>query len=255
VKRITRFEAKEPNQLWQIDIMGKTYFPLLGDLYLICSIDDHSRFIPYGKWFYRKFGINVYQVMYNSFVTYGLPRSILSDRESVFRASRKGGEANYQWFAKNLGIKPVYGLKPQTKGKVEALFRFIQRDFVLENVKISSIKEINEAFSRWLQNYNFNHEHEGINKQCPADLYTPSLRQLKPDELEFILVYEEPRRVRKTAAITYYGHYYRVPEEYIKRTVWTKLKGSTLSIECGGEVIARYKVREERYQDVPKNQL
>jgi len=81
------------------------------------------------------------------------------------------------------------------------------------------------------------------------------LRRLTPEELEFILVHEEPRRVRKTGAITYYGHYYRVPDEYIKRTVWTKLKGSTLIIECGGEVIARHKVREERYQDVPKNQL
>lgn len=255
VKRISRFEAEEPNELWQIDIMGKTYFPLIGDLYLISAIDDHSRFIPYGQWFYRKFKINVYQVMYTSFVKYGLPQAMLSDREGHFRASRKGGEANYQWYAKNLGIKLIYGLRAQTKGKIEGLFRFIQRDFVLENVKLTSIEEVNKAFSQWLENYNFNHQHEGINKQCPADLYTASLRKLKPEELEFILIHEEPRRVRKTAAITYYGHYYRVPEEYINRTVWTKLKGSTLIIECGGEVIARYKVREERYQDVPKNQL
>jgi hypothetical protein len=27
------------------------------------------------------------------------------------------------------------------------------------------------------------------------------------------LVHEEPRRVLKTAAITYYGHYYRFPDE------------------------------------------
>jgi hypothetical protein len=26
-------------------------------------------------------------------------------------------------------------------------------------------------------------------------------------------------------------------------------------IECGGEVIARHTLREERYQDVPKDQL
>jgi len=26
-------------------------------------------------------------------------------------------------------------------------------------------------------------------------------------------------------------------------------------IECGGEIIARHEVREERYKDVPKNQL
>ncbi len=255
VKRIKRFEAKEPNDLWQIDIMGKTNFPLIGDLYLICSIDDHSRFIPYGQWFYRQFGINVYQVMYKSFIKYGLPEAILSDKGSQFKAHKEGGEANYQWYAKNLGIKLKYAEKAQTKGKIEALFKFIQRDFVLENRDLFTIKEVNEAFSKWLDDYNFNHEHEGINKQCPADLYTPSLRQLTREELEFILVHEEPRRVRKTAAITYYGHFYRVPDKYIKRTVWTKLKGSTLTIECGGEVIARYKVREERYQDVPKNLL
>jgi len=255
VKRIERFEAKEPNGLWQIDIMGRTYFPLIGNLYLICSIDDHSRFIPYGQWFYRQFGINVYQVMYHSFVKYGLPEAILSDRGSQFKASRKGGEANYQWYAHNLGIELKYAERARTKGKIEALFRFIQRDFVLENIKLASIKEVNECFSRWLKDYNFSHEHEGINKQCPADLYTPSLRRLTPKELEFILVHEEPRRVRKTGAITYYGHYYRVPDKYIKRTVWTKLKGSTLMIECGGEIIARHEVREERYKDVPKNQL
>ncbi len=255
VKRIERFEAGEPNDLWQIDIMGKVFFPLIGDLYLICSIDDHSRYIPYGQFFYRQFGINVYQVMYKSFVKYGLPMAILSDRGVQFKAHQKEGEANYQWYANNLGIKLKYAQKARTKGKIEGLFRFIQRDFVQENVKQTSISEVNKAFKEWMEHYNFNHLHEGINKQCPADLYTPSLRKLTPEELEFILVHEEPRRVRKTAAITYYGHYYRVPEEYIKRTVWTKLKGSTLIIECGGEVIARHKIREERYQDVPKSQL
>lgn len=255
VKRVERFEAREPNDLWQIDIMGKMNFPFLGDLYLICSIDDHSRFIPYGQWFYRQFGIHVYQVMYQSFVKYGLPKAILSDRGVQFKARQREGEANYQWYAHNLGITLKYAQKARTKGKIEGLFRFIQRDFVLENVKLASIKEVNESFSSWLENYNFAHEHEGINKQCPADLYTPSLRKLTAKELEFILVHEEPRRVLKTASITYYGHYYRVPEEYIKRRVWTRLKGSTLIIECGGEVIARYNLREERYQDIPKNLL
>jgi len=163
----------------------------------------------------------------------------------------------FSWIglAHNLGIELIFSKKARTKGKIEALFRFIQRDFVLENVKLTSIKEVNEGFSEWLNNYNFSHEHEGINMQCPADLYTRSLRKLTPEELEFILVYEEARRVRKTASITYYGHFYRVPEEYIGRRVWTKLKGSTLLIECGGEIIARYTVREERYQDIPKNRL
>ena len=33
---------KTPVMLGQVDIMGKTHFPLDGELYLICAVDDHS---------------------------------------------------------------------------------------------------------------------------------------------------------------------------------------------------------------------
>jgi len=252
VKPIRRFEARHPNELWQIDIMGEVTFPLVGDLPLIAVIDDHSRFIPYAKFFYRKFGINVFMVMYEAFIRYGLPEAILSDRGSQFKASHPHGQANYEWYAQKLGIKLIYASKARTKGKIEALFRFIQRDFVMEHVDLASLEEINRAFERWLEDYNFNHSHKGIHRQCPADLYTASLRKLIPTELEFILVHEEPRKVLRTGAISYYGHYYRVPDSYIGRRVWTKLKGRTLSIECGGERIARYGIDERQYQDVPR---
>ena len=45
LKPIKRFVAQEPNELRQVDIMGKVRFPLVGDLYLILALDDHSRFI------------------------------------------------------------------------------------------------------------------------------------------------------------------------------------------------------------------
>ena len=48
VKAIQRFEAQSPNDLWQTDIMGKIAFPNLGILYLIATLDDHSRFVPAG---------------------------------------------------------------------------------------------------------------------------------------------------------------------------------------------------------------
>jgi len=49
VKPIRRFRANEPNDLWQIDIQGKVYFPLIGDLLLILVKDDHSRFLLSGR--------------------------------------------------------------------------------------------------------------------------------------------------------------------------------------------------------------
>jgi hypothetical protein len=69
------------------------------------------------------------------------------------------------------------------------------------------------------------------------------------------LVHEEPRRVLRAGAISHYGHYSKVPDEYINRRVWTKLKGTNLIVECGGDIIARHKIREERYKDFPKNRL
>ena len=67
--------------------------------------------------------------------------------------------------------------------------------------------------------------------------------------LDFI---DSPGSWNSYLSISYYGHYYRVPDNYIGRRVWTKLKGRTLSIECGGERIARYEIDERQYQDVPR---
>lgn len=40
---------------------------------------------------------------------------------------------------------------------------FLNNCAVRNNVELTSIKEVTKAFSRWLENYNFSREHEGIN--------------------------------------------------------------------------------------------
>lgn len=63
--------------------------------------------------------------------------------------------------------------------------------------------------------------------------------------------------MQSTALTAFLKQYFLIKGVNLRliRTVWTKLKGSTLIIECGGEVIGRYKVMEERYQDILKNKL
>jgi transposase InsO family protein len=251
VKPIKRFVAEEPNELWQVDIMGKVRFPLVGDLYLILALDDHSRFILSGAFFFRQFKLNVFLVLYRAFIKWGIPKGMLSDRGSQFKASHRYGEADYQWYAKKLGVEPIYANRAQTKGKIERLFRFIQRDFVMENLHLTSLEAINEAFQRWIEDYNFNHSNKALDRECAAGVYSASPRKLTSEELEFILVHEEPRKVLKTGSITYYGQYYRVPDDYIGRRVWTRLKGETLFIESAKKVIAQYQIRHDLL-DEPK---
>lgn len=119
-------------------------------------------------------------MLYRAFIRWGIPRAILSDRGSQFKSSHRYGEADYQWYAKKLGIELIYANRARMKGKIERLFRFIQRDFVMENIDLTSLKAINTAFPRWIENYNFNHSNKALGRECAAGVYSPSERKLSP---------------------------------------------------------------------------
>jgi len=251
IKAICRFEAQEPNDLWQIDIQGKVHFPLMGDLLLILVTDDHSRFLLAGRWFFHQYKINVFMVLHQAFAHWGLPKAILSDRGSQFRASRLHGEAEYQYLLRRLGIERIYGKKPRTKGKVERQFQFIQRDFVLENLHHSALDALNGGWAQWMEHYNWQHRHQGLQGDCPADRYVQSFRQPTAEDLELLLIHEEPRKVMRDGCISYYGQTYRVPDRYIGRRVWTILKGETLRIEYGKELIACHRIKTDYLKAFP----
>jgi len=218
VKPIRRFEAAEPNDLWQIDIQGK---------------------------------VNVFMVLHEAFVRWGLPKAILSDRGNQFKPHQLHGEAEYQYLLRRLEIEPKYGMKPRTKGKIENNFRFIQRDFVLENLEHTELEKLNDAWGKWIDWYNWKHRHRGLNGESPADRYVRSLRRPSAEDLELLLIHEEPRKGMRTGYITYYGQLYRVPDAYIGRRVWTVLKGETLRIESGKEVIGRYRIKTNYLKALP----
>jgi len=253
VKPIHRFVAAESNDLWQIDIQGKVRFPLIGDLLLILIKDDHSRFLLAGRWFFHQYKINVFMVLYEAFVKWGLPQGILSDKGSQFKAHQLHGEAEYEYLLRRLEIERHYGLRARTKGKIENQFRFIQRDFVLENLHHGLLGSLNEAWGRWMEWYNWKHRHKGLNGDCPADHYVMSLRKPTQEDLELLLIHEEPRKVMRTGYISYYGQFYRVPDHYIGRRVWTILKGDILRIESGKEVIASCQVKTDYLNAFPQD--
>jgi hypothetical protein len=253
VKAIQRFVAGEPNDLWQVDIQGKVRFPLIGDLLLILVKDDHSRFLLAGRWFFHQYKINVFMVLYEAFGRWGLPRGMLSDRGSQFKAHQLHGEAEYEYLLRRVGIELRYGRRPRTKGKIENQFRFIQRDFVLENLHHGRLEDLNVAWAEWMEWYNWGHRHKGLNGDSPADHYVRSLRRATKADLELLLIHEEPRKVMRTGCISYYGQFYRVPDKYIGRRVWTVLKGDTLWIECGKETIARYRVKIDYLKALPQD--
>jgi hypothetical protein len=195
------------------------------------STDSASpRFILTGAFFLRKFRINLFTVMYAAFIRWGLPQTLLADRESQFTSTSPIGEADYQYYARRLGIDLVYARRARTKGKIERLFQFIQRDFVREHLEATSVAAVNAAFAQWIEAYNLGQASRALDGEAPAAHYVPSTRRLRPEELELLLVDEEPRKVARTGTISDYGRHYRVPDPYIGRWVWTRLRGDRLTI-------------------------
>lgn len=89
VKAIQRFEAESPNDLWQTDIMGKIAFKNLGILYLIATLDDHSRFVPAGKWYRTQGKMNVFQIWYESLSRRSRPNPAEQRHAAQFHQQRR----------------------------------------------------------------------------------------------------------------------------------------------------------------------
>ncbi|MBU0570130.1 DDE-type integrase/transposase/recombinase [Patescibacteria group bacterium] len=243
VKPIRRFEAAHPNDLWQTDIMGKIDFPRIGTLYLIATLDDHSRFVPAGKWFKRQGKMNVFQVWYESLARWGLPNKMLQDEGSQFKARTRFGQADYQWYANALGIKLIWVRRAQTKGKIERFWRFVQDDFVREVWKAQTVDEVNGAFKIWLAKYNYKFKSRYFGGATRAEKYKPSERKADKVELQTLLVVEERRKVSRESTISLYGQKYFVPSGYINCRIWVKIIGNKVYFEANGEIFWKTKLK------------
>ena len=245
LKPIIRFVAKEPNALWQADIQGKMHFPYLGDAYLIANIDDCSRFILGAKWFSRQTQINVFRVWYHCLFRWGLPKAMLSDKGSQYKSTNPKGQATYEYYAQALGIKLIFAHKARTKGKIERFWRFVQRDFVRENMKVRSFEELNKLFFAWQIKFNeeFKSDGLGMHKRTPASVYQPSEIRKPKQELQEFLTITLRRYVYTDSTISLFGIRYRIPHGYIKCRIWLHLRGDKVSLESMGKIIYRFRLK------------
>lgn len=243
VKAIIRFEAEAPNDLWQTDIMGKIDFPKIGVLYLIATLDDHSRFVPSGRWFKTQGKMNVFSVWYDSLSRYGIPTKMLQDEGSQYKARTRFGNADYEWYAKSLGIELIWASTAQCKGKIERFWKFVQRDFVPGVITMRTIEEVNGAWRNWLAWYNYKFKSPYFDNEPHAARYKPSKRKLKRVELETLLTIEERRKVTRESTISLYGRHYYIPPGYIGCRIWVRIKGDTLFMIANGRVFWKTRLR------------
>jgi transposase InsO family protein len=165
-----RFEAQYPGAFWQMDVTY-VYIRKIRVLYLVVIIDDHSRFCVGAELCRDQRADTLIGVLHNACTTYGVPKKLLTDQGSGFYSwSRE--QTQFQEYLDDQRIEHVVGEphSPQSQGKVERLIQTI-REELLTRVKFTGFADAQAQIASFIQSYNFDRPHQGIQGKRPTDRF------------------------------------------------------------------------------------
>jgi len=142
--------------------------------YLITSLYDFSRFILYAKLIKQETSYAHIHAMESMFLKYGLPYSFYVDSHSIFRFVQTRDsiwrkhylltdDVDTQWkqVLNDCGVKVIYALSPQAKGKIERSYSWIQDRLVRTCARehITDIRLAQRVLNQEIHRYNFKQAH------------------------------------------------------------------------------------------------
>lgn len=221
-----KFEAPNPNDLWQSDVMHGPqilYQDKMRKTYLIAVIDDHSRLIT-SAGFYLSENLKTYlTVLEQAFLTRGLPRKLYVDNGPAFRSH------HLKYVAASLSIALIHArpYKPQGKGKIERWFRTVRLSF-LQKFSGKTLEDLNTAFERWL-NTDYHQTKHSSTGQTPFKRFTSAMECIRvaPSDLKDHFRKTVRRKVAKDRTITLNGSMFEAPVALIGRHVDVKYHEET----------------------------
>lgn len=213
-----KFEAQNPNDLWQSDVMHGPKV-LVEDkqrkTYLVAIMDDHSRLIT-AAGFYLSENLKTYlTVLEQAFLSRGLPRKLYVDNGPAFRSH------HLKYVAASLSIALIHArpYKPQGKGKIERWFRTVRLQF-LQKFTGKTLEDLNTAFEKWLNDV-YHHRKHGGTGESPFKRFTSSMECIRtaPPDLKDHFRKTARRKVAKDRTITLNGNMFEAPVALIGRHV------------------------------------
>lgn len=161
--------------------------------HLITSLDDYSRFMLHAELIEHESTWPHIEALQSIVLKHGTPRAYYIDCHSIFRyiKGRDQRHMSFQKFTddvdpqwkmviKECGIKPIYALSPQAKGKIERPYGWLQdhlvRTCIRENVK--DIKHAQRILNHERERYNYKQVHS-TTLEIPSRRFNSALRAKK----------------------------------------------------------------------------
>lgn len=208
-----RFEQPGANLLWQMDFKGWITLADGTRCHPLTIIDDHSRYVPCLKACADQQGETVKAHLTQTFSRYGLPDAVFVDNGSPWG---EGWTRLGVWLLK-LGVRVLHSrpYHPQSRGKNERFHRTLVAE-VLALRRFADLPDVQRAFDRWREVYNFERPHEALGQDVPVSRYRPSPRAM-PEHLPAADydAQEIVRTVSSTKAyVAFKGRFWKVPKAF-----------------------------------------
>ena len=171
-RKYKRFEMKHPNELVQMDTKGPFYLKASRSKhYFIHAIDDCSRKVV-SKWCNRRSSEEALSVLKEWVELHNKPMKVMHDGGKEFTSNK------FKNFLILNGIKDKQIPKgyPQEQGKVEAYNKIVIAEF-LQVEELIDEKDGAEKYESFVNSYNYEREHGGINGMTPVEKFMKCLKQ------------------------------------------------------------------------------
>ncbi len=204
-----------PNQSWSVDFKGDFLMGNQKRCYPLTISDNYSRQVLLCQALGSTAHTGVQPMFERVFTEYGLPYSIRSDNGIPFASQSLGGLSRLSKWWIDLGIRPerINLGHPEQNGRHERMHRTL-KDYLQQLNKIAAnLSRQQIYFDEFIQEYNRERMHEGLDGLTPETLYQPSVRPYS----NIILPYEydshcQVRRVRSNGEIKWQGRLFYVSE-------------------------------------------
>lgn len=219
-----RYEAEGPNVTWQSDVKDGFYLPDPTDphrkreVHLMGFLDDHSRLIPHGEFYFKESLPCLFDCFKKAVVKHGVPAKVYWDNGPIYKAKQTA------LVAARLGTRIIRATAyhPEGHGKVERFWLTVIGSFMEEakHAGVKTLAELNQHFWAWLDGYN-QRVHSSI-RQTPLERWGTigdKLRRPHPADLAEAFLWEERRLVKKTGTFSLSGNEYRVTDALVGSTI------------------------------------
>lgn len=215
-KKRLAFSMKFANQLWQADTMFGPHVDTglstasRKQARLIAFIDDASRVLCHGEFFFDENVDAMVQAIRAAFYKRGVPEQLLVDNGSIYTCQ----EITLICARVGCILRHTPVRDAAAKGKIERFFRRVRDQFLVKKLDLSSLEALNRQFTDWVEHDYNSVEHDAIAMK-PIDRFGIDLarvRFLAPSEHSDELFYAEAtRKVKKDNTFSFRNRRYETP--------------------------------------------